>query len=69
MVALQGRILGASAAEMAAAAEAVVQALGSAVMKRAHAASSRCLRECPVLVRMEDGTLAEGMADLAFEER
>jgi ATP-dependent helicase/nuclease subunit A len=66
-VALQGRILGADAAEMAAAVEAVVQALGSEVMKRAHAAS-RCLRECPVLVTLEDGTLAEGIADLAFEE-
>jgi len=68
VVELQGRILGASAAEMAAAAEAVVQALGSIVMKRAHAAA-RCLRECPVLVRMDDGTLAEGVADLAFEEQ
>ena len=68
VVELQGRILGASAAEMAAAAEAVVQALDSAVMKRAHAAA-RCLRECPVLVRMDDGTLAEGVADLAFEEQ
>ena len=67
-VALQGRILGADTAEMTAAVEAVVQALGSAVMKRAHTASSRCLRECPVLVTLEDGTLAEGIADLAFEE-
>jgi ATP-dependent helicase/nuclease subunit A len=68
IVALQGRILGASDAEMAAATEAVAQALGSAVMKRAHAAGARCLRECPVLVKMPDGTLAEGIADLAFEE-
>ncbi|MGO9055887.1 MAG: UvrD-helicase domain-containing protein [Candidatus Binataceae bacterium] len=67
IVALQGRILGASAEEMSAASDAVVQALGSEVMKRAHA-SSRCLRECPVLVTLEDGTLAEGIADLAFEE-
>ena len=38
-------------------------------MKRAHAAGARCLRECPVLVTMDDGTLAEGVADLAFEEQ
>ncbi len=68
IVALQGRILGASDAEMTAAAEAVAQALGSEVTKRAHRAASRCLRECPVLVTMADGTLAEGIADLAFEE-
>jgi ATP-dependent helicase/nuclease subunit A len=68
-VALQGRILGADAEETAAAAEAVAQALGSEVMKRAHAAAARCLRECPVLVTMDDGTLAEGVADLAFEEQ
>ena len=48
IVALQGRILGASAEEMSAASEAVVQALGSEVMKRAHArppaacANARC---------------------------
>lgn len=67
-VALQGRILGADAQEISAAVEAVAEALGSEVMKRAHAASARCLRECPVLVTLEDGTLAEGIADLAFEE-
>jgi hypothetical protein len=68
VAALQGRILGASDEEIAAAAEAVAHALGFEVMKRAHAAGSRCLRECPVLVKMPDGTLAEGIADLAFEE-
>jgi hypothetical protein len=47
----------------------VAQALGCAVMQRAHAAGARCLRECPVLVGMEDATLAEGVADLAFEEQ
>jgi ATP-dependent helicase/nuclease subunit A len=67
-VALQGRIIGASAQEMEAAAEAVAGALASDVMKRAHAAS-RCLRECPVLIQMAGGRLVEGVADLAFEEQ
>jgi ATP-dependent helicase/nuclease subunit A len=66
-VALQARIIGASADEMAAAAEAAAGALGCDVMKRAHRAR-RCLRECPVLVQMPDGRLVEGVADLAFEE-
>jgi hypothetical protein len=68
VVALQGRIIGADAQEMAAAAEAVAAALGCEVMRRAHAAA-RCLRECPVLVSMADGRLVEGIADLAFEEQ
>ncbi len=67
-VALQGRIVGASAQEMAAAAEAAAGALGCDVMKRAHAAR-RCLRECPVLVQLPDGRMVEGVADLAFEEQ
>ncbi|HKD70074.1 MAG TPA: UvrD-helicase domain-containing protein [Candidatus Binataceae bacterium] len=67
-VALQGRIIGANAEEMAAAAEAVTAALGSDVMRRAHRAA-RCLRECPVLLHMPDGRLVEGIADLAFEEQ
>jgi ATP-dependent helicase/nuclease subunit A len=67
-VVLQGRILGASAQEVDAAAEAVGGALASEVMKRADAAS-RCLRECSVLVKTADGRLVEGIADLAFEEQ
>ncbi len=64
-VALQGRILGANEEEMAAAAEAVAAAIASDVIKAAHGAS-RCLRECPVLLRMPDGRLVEGIADLAY---
>jgi ATP-dependent helicase/nuclease subunit A len=67
-VALQGRILGASEEEMAAAAEAVTAALASGVMKSAHSAV-RCLRECPVLLKLRDGRMVEGIADLAFEEQ
>ncbi len=66
-VALQSRILGATDDEMAAAREAVSAALASDIMKAAHRAV-RCLRECPVLVKMPDGRLVEGIADLAFEE-
>jgi ATP-dependent helicase/nuclease subunit A len=66
-LALQGRILGAGDDEMAAAREAVAAALASDIMKVAQHAV-RCLRECPVLVKIADGRLVEGIADLAFEE-
>ena len=67
--AIRGRILGASAEEIAAATEAVARALKSPVMLRARAASiAQCRRECSVLVTLEDGVLVEGVADLAIRE-
>jgi ATP-dependent exoDNAse (exonuclease V) beta subunit len=64
---LQGRMLGASDAEVAAAAHAANAALAHPVLRRA-AASGSVRRETPVLLRREDGSLAEGIVDLAFRE-
>ncbi len=65
---LQGRLLGALKDEITAAAETVTRALAHPLMKRAAAASvaGRCRREAPIAMRLEDGTLVEGKADLAF---
>jgi len=65
MAALQGRIVGASAQEVAAARDAVIAALAHPVVARA-AASSALRREVPVAFVQEDGRLAEGVVDLAF---
>ncbi len=64
---LQGRIVGASAEEIAAAAAAVVAALAHPVIARA-AASPALRREVPVALPQEDGRLAEGVVDLAFRD-
>jgi len=63
--ALQGRIIGASADEVAAAAIAVRKAIESPVMIRAGAARE-CRRECALAAVMDDGTIVEGVADIAF---
>src|SRR5579885_375294 len=60
------RLTGADEAEAQAAAIAVERALASKIM-RAAAASSRVHREYPILFRLGDSTLVEGIADLAFE--
>jgi ATP-dependent exoDNAse (exonuclease V) beta subunit len=64
---LQGRIVGASAEEVAAAAVAARDALRHPLLRRA-GASGAVRRETPVLLQMEDGVLAEGVVDLAFRE-
>ncbi len=68
---LQARLLGASAEEQAAAVEAVGRALAHPLLRRAAAAAvvGECRRETPLAVRLEDGTLVEGVADLAFVDR
>ena len=68
---LQGRMLGASAEEVRAASDTVTRALEHPLMKDAAKASieGRCRREVPVAIEMEDGTLVEGNADLAFLDR
>src|SRR5437867_3808617 len=68
--ALQGRLLGATAEEIAAAAEAAGRALAHPLMRRAAAAAraGRCRRETPVLLRLDDGVLVEGVVDTAFLE-
>ena len=62
---LEGRVLGAPAGEVEAAAHAVVRALAHPVLRRA-ARARECRRECPLVVRLEDGTLVEGVVDAAF---
>jgi ATP-dependent exoDNAse (exonuclease V) beta subunit len=64
---LQGRILGASGDEVAAAGAAVAAALAHPVIARA-AASAALRREVPVALRQDDGRLAEGVVDLAFRD-
>jgi ATP-dependent exoDNAse (exonuclease V) beta subunit len=62
----EGRMLGADAAEIAAAASAVSAALETPLIRRA--ARSRDLRrECPVILPLQ-GTVIEGIADLVFLE-
>jgi ATP-dependent exoDNAse (exonuclease V) beta subunit len=62
-----GRIVGATDDEVRAAADAVVAALASPLIRRANLAST-VMRECPLMVRLETGTTVEGIADLAFAE-
>ncbi len=61
------KMIGAPAAEVAAAVSAVKAALKSPLMRRAKAADT-VMRECPLMIRLEDGTAVEGIADLAFAE-
>jgi ATP-dependent helicase/nuclease subunit A len=66
-VSAEGRMLGADDAEVAAAAHAVSLALKSPLMKRVRA-SAEVRRECSVLDKLADGSMMEGIADLAFAE-
>jgi ATP-dependent helicase/nuclease subunit A len=61
------KMIGATGDETAAATSAVVAALKSPLMRRAKAADT-VMRECPLIIRLEDGTAVEGIADLAFAE-
>jgi len=67
---LHGRTLGAPTEEVEAAVTTVVAALRHPLMERARkaAASAVCYREIPVTLREEDGSLVDGLADLAFRE-
>ena len=66
----QGRLLGSSEDEVPAAADAVEAALGQSIIRSAAnaARTGGVRRETPVLMRMEDGSLVEGVVDLAFRE-
>lgn len=66
--AMHARILGTTEADAAAAIDAVAHALASPLMRRASSAA-QVRREAPVLIRLEDGAMVEGAADLAFLER
>jgi ATP-dependent exoDNAse (exonuclease V) beta subunit len=66
--AVQGRYLGSTEDEIEAAARAVGEALQHPVLRRAAQAGDRCRREVPVSLRLEDGTVLDGVVDLAFVE-
>jgi ATP-dependent exoDNAse (exonuclease V) beta subunit len=70
IVELQARLLGATADEAAAALTAAAAALDHPLLRRARAAATAggCRRETPVTLRAGDGTLVEGIVDLAFLE-
>lgn len=63
----QGRSLGATGAEIAAAEEAARAALAHPLLLRA-AAGTELRREVELFHRLEDGALLEGVADLVFRE-
>jgi ATP-dependent exoDNAse (exonuclease V) beta subunit len=67
---IQGRILSAQDDEIAAAIETVQKVLAHPLLDRARAAEARgaCRRETPVMCTLSDGTMIEGVVDLAFEE-
>jgi ATP-dependent helicase/nuclease subunit A len=63
-----GRILGASDEEIASAATAVIAAFDSPLMRRASVAQT-VMRECPLMLTLDDGVAVEGIADLVFAEK
>jgi ATP-dependent exoDNAse (exonuclease V) beta subunit len=67
----QGRLVGASPEEVEAAVVAAIAALAHPLLREAAAAEARgeLRREVPVILRLEDGSLAEGVVDLAFREK
>ena len=69
-VSLQARILGAPADEIHAATALVGAALAHPLIGRAREAwrAGRCRRETPLACREPDGSLIEGVVDLAFED-
>jgi ATP-dependent exoDNAse (exonuclease V) beta subunit len=67
--AVESRILGLGEADTSAAAALVERVLSHDVVRRAHGAHLRgqCRRETPLTYRLPDGTLLEGVVDLAFQ--
>jgi len=66
----RGRLLGATREEIDSAVSTAETALAHPLMQRAATAArgGGLRREAPVLLRLPDGTLAEGVVDLAFRE-
>jgi ATP-dependent exoDNAse (exonuclease V) beta subunit len=66
--AVQGRYLGCPPPEIEAAALTVAEALRHPLLRRAAAAqaSGLCRREIPLSLRLEDGSVLDGIVDLAF---
>jgi ATP-dependent helicase/nuclease subunit A len=71
IAALYARVLGADERETAAAAAAVRSALAHPLMVSARKAlaKGRCCRETPITLTPADGTIVEGVLDLAFREK
>jgi ATP-dependent exoDNAse (exonuclease V) beta subunit len=69
VAAVHARVLGAPEEEIDAAASAVHAALAHPLLEQARDASEagRCRREVPIIWRDTDGSLIEGVVDLAFE--
>jgi len=69
-VSLYARALGATEQEADSAVAVVVRTLEQPLLRRAAAAAraGRCRREAPITTRAEDGTLIEGILDIAFLE-
>jgi ATP-dependent exoDNAse (exonuclease V) beta subunit len=65
---IQGRVAGASEEEVAAARDVVRSALAHPLLARARSAE-RLEREVAVMLREDDGTIIEGVVDLAFLEK
>ena len=63
-----GRVLGNSEEEVEAATEAAERALAHPLLREA-AAAAIVLRESPVVLKRGDGSLVEGVVDLAFRAR
>ena len=62
-------MVGATEPEIEAAVHTVIAAVAHPIMRRAAGvAASNLRRETPILLRREDGTLLEGVVDLAFRE-
>ena len=70
MAAVQGRLVGATLEEVEAAMSSVVAALRHPLMVRAAKAFERgeCRRETPVVTPLADGSVLDGIIDLAFRE-
>jgi ATP-dependent helicase/nuclease subunit A len=70
VAALQGRLVGAPEDEVAAAVRAAARALAHPLLRRAARAAreGRCRREAPIVLRLEEGGLVEGVVDVAFQD-
>jgi ATP-dependent exoDNAse (exonuclease V) beta subunit len=70
LAAREARLTGSDADEQAAAVDIVARTLRHDLLVRARAADARgvCRRETPITCMLADGTMVEGVVDLAFEE-
>ena len=66
---VQGRIVGATAEEISAAIATIGRVLKHPILRRAATAGNGGLRrETPVMLTLDDGSLVEGVIDLAFRD-